>query len=66
MCLRQAHVCVSTTARDGARLGFDVLVVEDAVGDRDIPGVAAEQLISVSLAEIGDAFGTVIQSNDIN
>ncbi|TPX07975.1 uncharacterized protein E0L32_010306 [Thyridium curvatum] len=61
-----AHVCVSTTARQGAERGWDVLVVEDAVGDRDIPGVKAEELTRVALAEIADAFGTVIQSKDIN
>lgn len=61
-----AHVCVSTTARQGAQLGFDVVLAEDAIGDRDIPGVSAEQLTKIALAEIGDAFGTVLQSKDIN
>jgi nicotinamidase-related amidase len=62
---RQAHVCVSTTARQAAQRGYDVLVAEDAVGDRDIPGVPAEQLTKVALREIGDAFGTIIQSKNI-
>ncbi|KEZ46278.1 hypothetical protein SAPIO_CDS1191 [Scedosporium apiospermum] len=61
-----AHVCVSTTARDGARLGYDILVAEDAVGDRNIPGVDAEQLVKVALAEIGDGFGTIVRAGDIN
>ncbi|TDZ30807.1 putative isochorismatase family protein YddQ [Colletotrichum spinosum] len=60
-----AHVCVSTTARQAAQRGYDVLVAEDAVGDRDIPGVDAAQLTKVALSEIGDAFGTVVQSKDI-
>lgn len=63
--LDKAHVCISTTARQGAERGFDVLVAEDAVGDRDIPGVDAAQLVKVALSEIGDAFGTIIQSSNI-
>lgn len=39
--------------------------MEDGVGDRDIPGVDAEQLAKVVLCEIGDAFGTIVQSKDI-
>ncbi|ENH65705.1 hypothetical protein FOVG_02147 [Fusarium oxysporum f. sp. pisi HDV247] len=60
-----AHVCVSTTARQADELGFDVIIPEDAVGDRDIPGVDASQLVKVSLSEIGDAFGTIIKSSSI-
>ncbi|KAJ0381804.1 hypothetical protein COL922a_013817 [Colletotrichum nupharicola] len=45
--------------------GWDVIVVEDAVGDRNIPGTGAEELTKVSLAEIADAFGTAIKSTDI-
>jgi len=59
-----AHVCVSTT-RAAAELGYDVLVVRDAVGDRDIPGVKAENLVSVVLSELADAFGTVVSEEDI-
>ncbi|KAF5647846.1 amidase nicotinamidase [Fusarium tjaetaba] len=60
-----AHVCVSTTARQADELGYDVIIPEDAVGDRDIPGVEASQLVKVSLSEIGDAFGTIIKSSSI-
>ncbi|PYI18238.1 Isochorismatase hydrolase [Aspergillus japonicus CBS 114.51] len=56
-----AHVCVSTTARAGHELGYEVLVVKEAVGDRAIPGVEAETLVDVALYEIGDAFGTVLK-----
>lgn len=60
-----AHVCVSTTARAGAELGYDVLVAQDGVGDRHIPGVAADTLVSVALNEVADAFGTVISAGEI-
>ncbi|KAL4993371.1 Isochorismatase family-domain-containing protein [Aspergillus recurvatus] len=60
-----AHVCVSTTARAGAELGYEVLVVRDGVGDRAIPGVEAHVLVDVALKEIGDAFGTVVASGEI-
>ncbi|PNS19047.1 ATP-dependent DNA helicase MER3 [Sphaceloma murrayae] len=60
-----AHVCVSTTARQGAQLGYDIVLAEDAIGDRDIPGVKAEDLTKLALQELADAFGTVVQSKDI-
>ena len=44
----QAHVCISATSRIGAELGYEVSVVSDAIGDRDIPGVKAQQLVDVS------------------
>lgn len=56
-----AHVCVSTTARQAAERGYDVVLVEDAIGDRNIPGVKAEELVKVVLAELADAFGTVLK-----
>ncbi|KAL8933001.1 MAG: hypothetical protein Q9211_006020, partial [Gyalolechia sp. 1 TL-2023] len=43
-----AHVCVSSTARIGTELGYETSVVGDAIGDRDIPGATAQQLIDVS------------------
>ncbi|CAI6060836.1 unnamed protein product [Clonostachys chloroleuca] len=60
-----AHVCVSTTARQGAERGWDVIVAKDAVGDRHIPGVDAQELVRVTLAEIADVFGTVVESQEI-
>ncbi|KAL2816628.1 Isochorismatase-like protein [Aspergillus cavernicola] len=60
-----AHVCVSTTTRAASELGYDVLVVRDAVGDRHIPGVDAETLRGVVLNELADAFATVIDAGDI-
>jgi len=60
-----AHVCVSTTARQAAEKGYDVIVAEDAVGDRDVPGAKAEDLVKMTLAELGDAFGTVVKGESI-
>jgi nicotinamidase-related amidase len=60
-----AHICVSTTARAGDELGYDVLVVSDAIGDRHIPGVQAETLVSVVLSVVEDGFGSVIRAADV-
>lgn len=60
-----AHVCVSTTTRQAAQRGYDVVVVEDGVGDRDIPGVGGEELTKTVLHELGDAFASIVQSKDI-
>ena len=60
-----AHVCVSTTARDGDRLGYDVIVAEDCVGDRDIPGASGEEVTKMVMHELGDAFATIVQSSEI-
>jgi nicotinamidase-related amidase len=58
-------VCVSTTARDAARLGYDVLIAEDAVGDRDIPGASGADVTKMVMVELADAFATVVKSSDI-
>lgn len=44
-----AHVCVSTTARQAAQRGYDVLIAGDAVGDRDIPGATGAEVTKVSV-----------------
>lgn len=56
---------MSTTARQAAEKGYDVIIPEDAVGDRDIPGVGGEELTRIALSEISDAFGSVVKSSDI-
>lgn len=61
-----AHVCVSTTARQGHEKGYDVVIAEGAVGDRDIPGVKASDLVATSLAELEDTFGSVVKAESIN
>ncbi|KAJ7622645.1 Isochorismatase-like protein [Mycena polygramma] len=60
-----AHVCVSTTAREGHQRGYEVLLVEDAIGDRDIPGASAAEVTKTVLLELGDAFATVVESSSI-
>lgn len=60
-----AHVCVSTTARQGHELGYDVVICGDAVGDRDIPGAKGDEVTRMVLVELGDAFGTVVESKDV-
>jgi nicotinamidase-related amidase len=60
-----AHVCVSTTAREAFQKGYEVVLVEDAIGDRDIPGVKGDEVTRVALAELADVFGTVVKSTDI-
>jgi hypothetical protein len=47
-------------------MGYDVLIAQDGVGDRDIPGASAAQVVATVMAEIGDSFGTIINSTDIN
>ncbi|KAL8928172.1 MAG: hypothetical protein Q9208_001882 [Pyrenodesmia sp. 3 TL-2023] len=44
-------IVLVATSRIGAELGYDVSVVSDAVGDRDIPGASAPQLVEVSLCK---------------
>jgi nicotinamidase-related amidase len=61
-----AHVCVSTTARQAAEKGYDVILAEEAIGDRNIPGAKAEDVVKMVLAELGDAFGSVVKVGDIN
>ncbi|RMZ68588.1 isochorismatase family [Pyrenophora seminiperda CCB06] len=60
-----AHVCVSTTAREAFQKEYEVVLVEDAIGDRDIPGVQGDEMTRVALAELADVFGTVVKSTDI-
>ncbi|KAJ7045290.1 isochorismatase hydrolase [Mycena alexandri] len=61
-----AHVCVSTTAREGHQLGYDMLVAEDAVGDRNIPGASGEDVGKMVMLELADIFATIVKSGDIN
>jgi len=60
-----AHVCVSTTARQAAELGYDVILAEDAIGDRDIPGMSGAEVTKAALLELSDAFGTTLKSSEV-
>jgi nicotinamidase-related amidase len=60
-----AHVCVSTTAREAMQKGYEVILVEDGIGDRDIPGAKGDELTRIVLAELADVFGTVVDSSSI-
>jgi nicotinamidase-related amidase len=65
LCGYMAHVCVSTTARQAAEKGYDVILPQQAIGDRDIPGVKAHDLVHTTLMELADAFGSVVEVADI-
>lgn len=56
---------VSTAARQAAEKGLDVILAEDAIGDRDIPGMGASDVLKSSLMELADAFGTVFSCSAI-
>ena len=45
-----AHVCISSTTRIGAELGYDISILRDGIGDRDIPGATAKELVDVSVS----------------
>lgn len=60
-----AHGCVSSTAREATTLGYEVIVAEDGVGQRDMKDVAAAQIKQIALTEIDDMFGTVVPSAKI-
>jgi hypothetical protein len=45
--------------------GYEVILVEDGIGDRDIPGVKGAEVTRVALAELADVFGTVVDSSAI-
>ncbi|TGZ85506.1 Isochorismatase hydrolase [Ascodesmis nigricans] len=60
-----AHVCISTTAREAHQKGLEVVVVEDAIGDRDIPGATGPEVMEMVLKELGDFFATVVKRSEI-
>lgn len=51
--------------------GYDVVVVKDAIGDRDIPSLdgksttKAETLVDVVCTELSDFFSTILVASDV-
>ncbi|KAJ6541513.1 Isochorismatase-like protein [Mycena capillaripes] len=60
-----AHICVSTTAREAHQRKYEVVVVKDAVGDRDIPGASGEAVTEMVMLELADGFATVVKSEEM-
>ena len=42
-----------------------MIIAEDAVGDRDIPGATGAEVTKMVMVELGDAFGTIVKSSEI-
>ncbi|MFP2768872.1 cysteine hydrolase family protein [Oceanisphaera sp. KMM 10153] len=64
------HACVAGAARDGATLGYNVVVASDASATRTVTRfngetVDKDTLHKAALAEIEDTFGDVMTTNQI-
>ncbi|WP_119300937.1 cysteine hydrolase family protein [Dongia deserti] len=64
-------ICVSTTTRVGANLGFRMIVVDDACDCFDLPDprggtIAAETIHAAHLATLGFEFATVTTTEEIS
>lgn len=65
------HLCVSTTARVANEKGYQVSVVSDATGTRDLPDaitgkpIPAADLHKHELAMLADAFAKIVSAKDI-
>lgn len=62
------HMCVSSTTRAAAELGYRVTVVANATGSRDLPDgfggvVSAADMHRANLAALGDRFATIVGSS---
>ncbi|MEX0998357.1 MAG: cysteine hydrolase [Thermodesulfobacteriota bacterium] len=54
-----SYICVESSARDAFNKGYDVIMLSDCVASRE------ENLHKASLAEIKEAYGWVMSSNDL-
>jgi nicotinamidase-related amidase len=64
------HMCVSSTLRAAAELGYTSCVVADACATRDLPlldgdVVPAEQVHAANLAALGDRFARVVTAREL-
>lgn len=66
-----SHMCVSTTARDAAQLGYNVVVAEDACTTRDLVSSVTGKIIpytqvhETALTEISDAFAYITKVEEV-
>jgi nicotinamidase-related amidase len=64
------HMCVSSTVRVAAELGYDSCLVADACATRDLPlptgdVVPADQVHAANLAALGDRFARVVTAAEL-
>ncbi|ODQ61669.1 hypothetical protein WICANDRAFT_75875 [Wickerhamomyces anomalus NRRL Y-366-8] len=63
------HMCVQGTARSGAELGYDVVVVKDAIATRDLDFdgkvVSAEQVTTTVLSTLSFLYGKVSSVDEV-
>jgi len=64
------HMCVSSTLRVAAELGYISCVVADGCATRDLPGpngevVPADHVHAANLAALGDRFARVVHATDV-
>lgn len=59
-----AGFCVNTTVRAGSDLGFDMIVVRDAVMGFDMPdeGLSARMIFDVTMAHLKSDFADVVDT----
>lgn len=70
ICGLMTHACVAGAARDGAALGYAIVVASDASATRAITrangeSVTKDQLHTSALAEIEDTFGDVLTTSQV-
>lgn len=62
-----AGFCVNTTVRAGSDLGFDMIVVRDAVMGFDMPdeGLSARMIFDVTMAHLKSDFADVVDTDTV-